>query len=1351
MEQTRHCLLHCLCIVLCATVACTREVHVRPSNAVICPSLTCYTLDHILQNPSQYLVSNMTIIFLAGVHKMSTEGQVVITNASNLAFIGSTGVGHLHSRIKSKNAFGLAFISSSNISISQLSIEECGTHFSGDRFQKFEKHLPHSQSTMTGVVSAALVFMQVTSLSISEVSVIAPKGYGLLAMNVFNSNITGSTFSNSSCGNLQLYYTDSNLVRVDNQFHFKIGSSQFMHGTCNSSKHYGCGLSIVLLQLFYSIDIQIINVTASNNWAWNGANIFMYGNGCTESVFRIENTVSMYGRGNRGTGLLFLWGSQTEPSVCTVRAPLYAGPVLFIEGSTFIRNTANRGLIEISISLNPSVKVGTNYLTLILKNSSIAFNRVTNFNSTTALLNFTGCETALFQDVNISHNSYNATAMIITQELEKWNQVILGLYNYGKRLLFTCHNCKFSYNTNSTVFQLVYGNRSIYFQGITVFTKNSNLGAGEIVYIYAATVHFNGTTTFIGNGGPGIEASWYSTLYFIGNTTFKRFVINENGAAIRASLCNLYFVGNTHFEGNEAKTAGGAIALRISTTVHTTGNLTFVKNKAKFGGAMLLMHKSQIYMITPAQMNFSYNTASLYGGGVYVFVPDPLAFHQCFIQFSSEITVDNFQVTFIYNIAGIAGSALYGEGFDTCVTTFDPQSNETMYPGFPGIVIEKLFQFESNKSDLSVVSSEAGRVCICEDNQPQCQIINYNTTVYPGEIFTLSLVGVGQMLGAVPATVHAELSSNISDEDSHSLGELQNVQLILEPKCTAVNYSVFSSNSKEVLVLKVNQQRPPLQTDNAMKLAAKVYRFRHHSVNINLTLAACPPGFTLSTHPFECTCTPTLKRAGILCDINTKFIHKPRNYWIGVALNSNGTNDAVIHLHCPYDFCKSGSMDLNLEYPNDQCQYNRSSILCGSCKNNFSLALGTSRCLQCSNIYLLLIGPFALTGIALIAILIFCNSTVSVGTVNGLIFYANVVRTNQEIFFPATVNGLYRDILTTFIAWLNLDFGIETCFWDGLDAYGKVWLQLIFPVYIWVLIGAIIVLSDRYTTVARLSGRNAVPVLATLFLLSYAKLLRVIVTALAYTTLEYPGGTIMTVWLYNGSVRYLEGKHIPLFLVALAILLFLSIPYTVVLVFAQCLQQKSSYRALFWVRKMKPLFDSYIGCYKDKHRYWTGLLLVARAVLILVYALTSLGDPAVNLLSTISVVSGLTVVNLAIGGAYKQWILTLLEQSFLLNLCILSAATQYARQGSGNQTAVAYTSVTVSLATSAGIFLYHTFIALRKCRCLKQRQTRPVTMVNIAQDDSSSDSDPDEIKPVKSQVLTFDEFREPVLDYCSDD
>ena len=40
-------------------------------------------------------------------------------------------------------------------------------------------------------------------------------------------------------------------------------------------------------------------------------------------------------------------------------------------------------------------------------------------------------------------------------------------------------------------------------------------------------------------------------------------------------------------------------------------------------------------------------------------------------------------------------------------------------------------------------------------------------------------------------------------------------------------------------------------------------------------------------------------------------------------------------------------------------------------------------------------------------------------------------------------------------AWLNLDFGIESCFFVGVDAYWKTWLQFLF--YIWATAGVIIV------------------------------------------------------------------------------------------------------------------------------------------------------------------------------------------------------------------------------------------------------------------------------------------------------
>ena len=74
----------------------------------------------------------------------------------------------------------------------------------------------------------------------------------------------------------------------------------------------------------------------------------------------------------------------------------------------------------------------------------------------------------------------------------------------------------------------------------------------------------------------------------------------------------------------------------------------------------------------------------------------------------------------------------------------------------------------------------------------------------------------------------------------------------------------------------------------------------------------------------------------------------------------------------------------------------------------------------------------------------------------------------QSAFFPS--GG--TNILTIFIAWLNLDLGIETCFYDGMDTYGQVWLQFVFPVYVWMLVGLIILASSMSMRIAKIFGNN---------------------------------------------------------------------------------------------------------------------------------------------------------------------------------------------------------------------------------------------------------------------------------------
>ena len=164
----------------------------------------------------------------------------------------------------------------------------------------------------------------------------------------------------------------------------------------------------------------------------------------------------------------------------------------------------------------------------------------------------------------------------------------------------------------------------------------------------------------------------------------------------------------------------------------------------------------------------------------------------------------------------------------------------------------------------------------------------------------------------------------------------------------------------------------------------------------------------------------------------------------------------------------------------------------GECKSGLSLALGSSKCFQCTNLHQFLLLPFALAGVALVLLLLICKLTVAAGTINGLIFYANIVTVNRAIFFPPN----QTNILTVFISWVNLDLGIEVCFFDGMDEYSKTWLQFIFPLYVWSLVVLIIIASEYSSKISRLFGSNPVAVLATLFLLSYGKLLRTVITAM---------------------------------------------------------------------------------------------------------------------------------------------------------------------------------------------------------------------------------------------------------------
>ena len=323
------------------------------------------------------------------------------------------------------------------------------------------------------------------------------------------------------------------------------------------------------------------------------------------------------------------------------------------------------------------------------------------------------------------------------------------------------------------------------------------------------------------------------------------------------------------------------------------------------------------------------------------------------------------------------------------------------------------------------------------------------------------------------------------------LGEDQSSQNTTE-SCTDLNFNVFSPHESEKLVLYANGP-------------CKDALLSQGTINIKFLQCTCPVGFQQNTTEKTkcmCICDVKLQRYVTECHQYNKTLVREGSFWI-THLNStdNASDyDYVIYPHCPLDYCYPPTIKVYISGSDGQCNYNRSGTLCGRCHSGLSLSIGSSRCMQCSVHWPLLCAVILtaafLAGIALVAILLSLNLTVATGTLNGIIFYANIINASSSTFLPFTESNF----VSVFIAWLNLEVGIDTCLFEGMDTYWKTLLQLAFPTYVICLVVIVILISEFSTKFARLIGRkDPVATLATLILLSYTRFLQTITVSRWFT------------------------------------------------------------------------------------------------------------------------------------------------------------------------------------------------------------------------------------------------------------
>ena len=835
------------------------------------------------------------------------------------------------------------------------------------------------------------------------------------------------------------------------------------------------------------------------------------------------------------------------------------------------------------------------------------------------------------------------------------------------------------------------------------------------------TFEFNEAKNSFGGAISAVESKIHMDGYV--NITHN---VALTGGGIYAFQSEVNTQGNTMISKNEAIEKGGGIHAVSSTTKLLGGSLVCYNNTAEKGGGMCLELNSKLYVIKASiecqdmtvyqivyftntakptlsvvcnsnkimwlRLEFTYNSAD-YGGALYI-TDDTnsgtcaanttvgLTSNQCFFQvlaaydnYFYPVVIPNLLNTFfVNNSARLSGGTIFGGLLDRCVVS--PYSEVRHRHITPVNGLSYLTDYNvtnlHDKVVRSSVSSYPVRVCFCHNNQPDCTYVPPMMFKKKGKTFRVSVVAVDQVNNVIPnSIVHSVLSSQ------SGLSAGQSIQYTGD-SCTELKYTIMSQNSSEKITLYAEGPCKDLGIS---------------ATNFNITFKPCPIGFQDSVS--ECICDPRIYTQYITnCSIEMESLLTKDNVWISY-INVTDQEGFLTYPYCPFDYCQPsterGWINFNLATAsNKQCAFNRSGKLCGSCEDGLSITLGSSRCMHCSNAWLVLLVPFIIAGVILVTFLIACSLTVSVGTVNGFIFYANVIAASRAIFLPNET----QNILTIFIAWLNLDFGFETCFFDGMDGYFKIWLQLVFPLYVLFLVVTIIIASDHSEKLTRLLlDRNPVSTLSTLILLSYAKLIRTIILILSYATLEYPDGTHERVLLFDANVKFFSWKHIPLLISGLLILL-VGLTYTFILFFWQWLVYCPKMK-IAWITnsKLYPFIDAYHAPYNPRYRFWTGFLLFARAILYLVSALNVQHDPKIKLLSVTCIVTLILLVSTSTstGGVYKEWPKNILENSFYFNIIIFAAATFYVREAGGSQIAVAYTSISIAFLTFLVVFMYHTY------------------------------------------------------------
>ena len=470
----------------------------------------------------------------------------------------------------------------------------------------------------------------------------------------------------------------------------------------------------------------------------------------------------------------------------------------------------------------------------------------------------------------------------------------------------TIMNSLFENNTAGAI--VLYGNSNTTIDNCN-FTANTleinkySIGGGGAVSIESSSLKqskiavknsvFQYNTGF--NGGAIFARNTIIRLY--GNSEFSYNNAKYGGAISADTNTDIFFYcGHFNFTDNKAEFSGGAIMVHGSNIELMEGNVTFENNSAGINGGALFLSRSHIYQyMERGETNFIRNTA-LHGGALYV--KDSNCYHG-FIDLSNSY----WKTSFFLNNTAHRGTILHG-------TNSLSNCNHTYFKRFGPL----------NRT----IASDAVKVCFCnQDKKPNC--FKKEISAYKGESIAVNVTTL---------TLCKNFSSSAISICEDSQNNTDECFRYIRKPCKEIRLPAHSKETSKDFILK---------TEGPCKEINKLI--------LSVSFKKCPPIFPLSPNGERCECDERLgtkkQKSVIQCNVSSQTIHKEKDSWFRYK---NGKLEMCNH--CPLGYCNQTVVvhisDHEISPNVSQCVNNRSGVVCGMCEESFSVALGSSRCIDCS-------------------------------------------------------------------------------------------------------------------------------------------------------------------------------------------------------------------------------------------------------------------------------------------------------------------------------------------------------------------------------------------------------------------